>query len=72
VDSEAELAGIRDRFAAADAASITDEPATNCCYATSDKHWVTDPQGIAWEGYHTLGAVRYFNGDQPETSTAGR
>ncbi len=62
-DSADELAGVREQFAAADQASLQDEPGANCCYARSDKHWVTDPQGIAWEGYHTLGEVRYFDGD---------
>ena len=62
-DSADELAGIRKHFAEADRASLQDEPNASCCYAKSDKHWVTDPQGIAWEGYHTLGEVRYFDGD---------
>jgi hypothetical protein len=61
-----ELTDIREHFAAADQASLQDEPGANCCYAKSDKHWVTDPQGIAWEGYHTLGEVRYFAGDRAE------
>ena len=65
-DSADELTAIREQFAAADKASLQDEPGTNCCYANSDKHWVTDPQGIAWEGYHTLGEVRYFNGDHAD------
>jgi catechol 2,3-dioxygenase-like lactoylglutathione lyase family enzyme len=65
-DSADELAGIREQFAAADQALLRDEPGTNCCYAKSDKHWVTDPQGIAWEGYHTLGEVRHFDGDHAE------
>ena len=64
-DSATELADIRAHFSAADAASLADEPGANCCYARSDKHWVTDPQGIAWEGYHTLGEVKYFEGDAP-------
>jgi catechol 2,3-dioxygenase-like lactoylglutathione lyase family enzyme len=67
-DSADELAGVRARFAAADQASVQDEPGANCCYARSDKHWVTDPQGIPWEGYHTLGEVRYFNGDNAEAN----
>jgi lactoylglutathione lyase len=68
-DSADELAGIRKQFAAADEATLEDEPDANCCYAKSDKHWVTDPQGIAWEGYHTLGEVRYFSGDHPEAAS---
>jgi catechol 2,3-dioxygenase-like lactoylglutathione lyase family enzyme len=65
VDSAEELGGIRERFAGADAATVLDEPDSNCCYAKSDKHWVTDPQGIAWEGYHTLDSIAYFDGDTP-------
>ena len=65
-ESAEELAGIREQFTAADKASLQDEPGANCCYARSDKHWVTDPQGIAWEGYHTLGEVRYFNSNQAD------
>ena len=65
-DSADELAGIREQFTAADQSSLQDEPGANCCYAKSDKHWVTDPQGIAWEGYHTLGEVRYFDGDHAD------
>jgi catechol 2,3-dioxygenase-like lactoylglutathione lyase family enzyme len=67
-DSAEELAGVRAQFAAADHASLLDEPGANCCYAKSDKHWVTDPQGIAWEGYHTLGEVRYFDGDHAKAT----
>ena len=69
-DSADELAGIRSQFAAADQTSVQDEPGANCCYARSDKHWVTDPQGIPWEGYHTLGEVRYFSGDSEGADAA--
>jgi hypothetical protein len=34
---------------------------TTCCYAKSDKHWVQDPSGIAWESYHTLESAPTFN-----------
>jgi lactoylglutathione lyase len=67
-ESADELAHIREHFAAADQASLQDEPDASCCYAKSDKHWVTDPQGIAWEGYHTLGEVRYFDGDRADAA----
>jgi len=68
-DSADELADIRAHFAAAGPAVI-DEPDASCCYAKSDKHWVTDPQGIAWEGYHTLGEIRYFDGKGNEAMSA--
>ena len=70
-DSANELESIRERFAAADEATMIDEPGANCCYAVSNKHWVTDPQGIAWEGYHSLGEVRYFGGDEARAATPG-
>jgi catechol 2,3-dioxygenase-like lactoylglutathione lyase family enzyme len=70
VDSPGELRGLRERFSAADSATVLDEPGSNCCYAKSDKHWVTDPQGIAWEGYHTLASIACFDGDAPPERTA--
>jgi len=59
-ESADELEAIRAQFAAAGNA-VVDEPAASCCYAKSDKHWVSDPQGIAWEGYHTMSEIRYFD-----------
>ena len=41
--------------------ALLDEGATTCCYARSDKHWITDPQGVAWEHFHTLGNIPVFN-----------
>lgn len=58
-DTEQELAELKQRAGAADAA-LLDEGATTCCYARSEKHWVTDPQGIAWEHYRTLGDIPVF------------
>jgi len=61
VDAADELSPLRERFAAADARSLVDEPAVACCYARSDKHWVSDPQGVAWEGWHSLGEVQFYD-----------
>lgn len=41
--------------------ALLDEGDTTCCYARSEKHWVTDPQGIAWEHFHTLGNIPVFS-----------
>lgn len=60
-DSAGELADLRVRFAAADAKTVYDELDVRCCYAHSDKHWVRDPQGIAWEAFHSLGEVKYYD-----------
>lgn len=59
-DDAAELAELKARAEAADMA-LLDEGSTTCCYARSEKHWVTDPQGIAWEHFHTLGDIPVFN-----------
>ena len=32
-----------------------------CCYARSNKYWITDPQGIAWESFHSLNEIPTFN-----------
>jgi hypothetical protein len=64
VESAAELAILKQQLLAADAA-VLDEEGANCCYARSDKHWVTDPAGIAWESFHTLGDIPTFNGQPP-------
>jgi catechol-2,3-dioxygenase len=62
-DTEEELAELKARAQAADL-SIADEGETTCCYARSEKHWLTDPQGIAWEHYHTLGDIPVFSQKQ--------
>ncbi len=58
-DDAAELAALKARAEAADLA-LLDEGATTCCYARSEKHWITDPQGVAWEHFHTLGDIPVF------------
>jgi lactoylglutathione lyase len=52
-DTEEELVELKDRARAADL-SVFDEGQVTCCHARSEKHWVTDPQGIAWEHFRTL------------------
>jgi catechol 2,3-dioxygenase-like lactoylglutathione lyase family enzyme len=59
-DNAEELSELKARAEAADLA-LLDEGETTCCYARSDKHWITDPQGIAWEHFHTLGNIPVFN-----------
>jgi hypothetical protein len=39
---------------------IDTEEGAACCYARSDKHWVNDPSGIAWETFHTLDTIPVF------------
>jgi catechol-2,3-dioxygenase len=58
-----ELAAMQRQHASAELA-VVDEGATQCCYAKSEKHWITDPQGLPWEIYRTMGAVETFNGSK--------
>jgi len=60
VDSTDELVALKARAESADRA-LLDEGETTCCYARSEKHWVTDPQGVAWEHFHTLEGIPVFN-----------
>ena len=69
-DSGDELGQIRAQFEAADRDSTVAEPNVACCYSRSDKHWVTDPQGIAWEAFHTLDTVPVYDGSTLDATGA--
>jgi hypothetical protein len=68
VETDEELRGMRAQLEAADA-RLVEESEQPRCYARSDKYWVTDPTGIAWETFHTLGSIsvlrRRYTGLQP-------
>ncbi|WP_213300377.1 ArsI/CadI family heavy metal resistance metalloenzyme [Paraburkholderia sacchari] len=59
VENEAELAEMHERLEGA-ALPVDAQIGTACCYASSNKYWTVDPQGIAWEAYHTLGDIPVF------------
>jgi catechol 2,3-dioxygenase-like lactoylglutathione lyase family enzyme len=61
-DNAADLSALQARARGADLA-LEVEGETSCCYARSDKHWVTDPQGVAWEHFHTLADIPTFGGE---------
>lgn len=71
VDNADDLATLKAQAQAADMA-LLDEGETTCCYARSDKYWITDPQGVAWEQFHTLGNIPTFSdqNSQPEVPSA--
>jgi catechol 2,3-dioxygenase-like lactoylglutathione lyase family enzyme len=56
-----------------DAAGIAGrkQTGTACCYARSDKYWSLDPQGIAWEAFHSLESIPTFNEAESELSAQG-
>lgn len=62
VESDEELLEMRSRLSEADA-PVVEQANAACCYAASNKHWVQDPQGLAWETFHTLSAIPVFGED---------
>ena len=63
VDSADELAELAGRLKAAGAVTL-DQAATTCCYARSDKSWVTDPAGVRWETFFTHGESTAYGEDE--------
>ena len=62
VDEPAELEQIHARLQQAHA-RVVEEKNVSCCYASSDKYWVKDPAGIAWEYFRSLGTVPFYGGE---------
>ncbi len=69
VDESTELDAMRERLKQADM-TLFDEGETVCCYARSEKSWVKDPAGVAWEAYQTMEDVQLFGETQPAGDTA--
>lgn len=68
VDSAAELAVLAGRLTSAGATTF-DQQATTCCYAKSDKSWVSDPSGLRWETFYTFGEATHYGEDEPQAAT---
>ena len=60
VDDLSELEAIRAQMSAANI-STHDDGETTCCYARSEKSWIEDPSGIAWEAYQTMDDAQIFS-----------
>jgi catechol 2,3-dioxygenase-like lactoylglutathione lyase family enzyme len=69
VDSAAELGELAARLKAAGNETF-DQDATTCCYAKSDKSWVTDPAGVRWETFFTHGDATSYGEDEVIPATA--
>jgi hypothetical protein len=70
VETDEELQSLKTQARAADMA-LLDEGATTCCYAASDKYWLQDPQGLAWEQFRTLENIPVFSQEtKPKTADA--
>jgi catechol 2,3-dioxygenase-like lactoylglutathione lyase family enzyme len=53
-ENAAELEEVFGRLAAA-GRPVLEEAGVTCCYARSEKQWVSDPQGVPWETFLTHG-----------------
>lgn len=62
VETGDELTEVYGRLQAADRPML-EEGATTCCYAKSEKSWITDPDGVVWEAFHTTGEATVYGGD---------
>ena len=61
-ESDGELKEIYARLHQA-GGEIIDQGQTACCYAKSEKSWIDDPAGIAWETFYTTGeSIDYGEG----------
>ena len=66
VESKDELDQVYGRLKAAER-PVLEEGATTCCYARSEKSWISDPDGILWEAFLTHGEATDY-GDSPALS----
>lgn len=68
VEEGAELEELTNRLKNADL-KLFDEGEATCCYATSNKAWVQDPSGLAWETYQNMGDAEVFS-EKPKKEEA--
>ena len=57
-----ELGEIQQRLRAAGEQTF-DQPAAECCYASSSKTWVQDPDAVRWETFVTHGQITHYGED---------
>jgi catechol 2,3-dioxygenase-like lactoylglutathione lyase family enzyme len=61
VGSPEELGEVFARLKAAES-RVLEEGCTTCCYAKSEKSWITDPDGVMWEAFHTSADSTVYGG----------
>jgi catechol 2,3-dioxygenase-like lactoylglutathione lyase family enzyme len=65
VEDPGELAEVYGRLQAAEG-PVLEEGQTTCCYAKSEKSWIADPSGIAWEAFLTIGEHTTYGTSAPD------
>jgi catechol 2,3-dioxygenase-like lactoylglutathione lyase family enzyme len=69
VESREELGDVHARLQAAER-PVLEEGETICCYASSEKSWIADPDGVTWEAFLTSGEATVY-GDSPALTALG-
>jgi hypothetical protein len=49
---------------------VLEEGMTTCCYAKSEKSWISDPAGVTWEAFHTVGESTIYGTSAPREELA--
>lgn len=63
VDSPEELVELKKLADSASPGEVLNQGEAACCYSKSEKHWTIDPQGLAWEHFHTMSDALEFGND---------
>lgn len=71
VEAPEELGEVYRRLEAAERPTL-EESGVSCCYAKSDKRWVTDPDGVVWETFLTRGETTVYGESAPIEELADR
>jgi catechol 2,3-dioxygenase-like lactoylglutathione lyase family enzyme len=71
VENEGELHEVYGRLKAANR-PVIEQGKTACCYAQSEKAWIDDPAGIAWETFLTTGESTVYGAGSGEKAADAR
>ena len=52
--------------------TVVEQDKADCCYAVSDKAWTADPNGLAWETFHSTGELTRYGDDTIATAKLAR
>jgi catechol 2,3-dioxygenase-like lactoylglutathione lyase family enzyme len=69
VENSDELSEVFGRLKNAEGPKL-EQGETTCCYAQSEKTWIFDPEGVAWETFLTIGESPVY-GEEVDLTTAG-
>jgi len=70
-EDKAELGDVYARLKVANR-PVAEQGETACCYAQSEKSWITDPAGIAWETFLTHGESTVYGDGTGERANSPR